>query len=195
MNRVFIIEDEIVVASSIKDILENNKYIVSGIATNYKVAIQKLNTIKTDLVLCDINLGENLTGIDLMQEVKKKFNLPFIFITAYSSIDIIKNAYKTSPLNYITKPFNEKQLLASIELAFQQLSLATEEFMPTDREKHIIQLLANGYSSKEIATKLSVSYYTVETHRKNLIKKFEVKNITELISKAMANSWITYHNQ
>ncbi len=195
MNKVFIIEDEIVVASSIKDILENNNYIVCGIATNYTSAIKKLNTIKADLVLCDINLKETLTGIDLMQEVKKKYNLPFIFITAYSSIDIIKNAYKTSPLNYITKPFNEKQLLASIELAFQQISLSTVKFMPTDREKHIIQLIANGYCSKEIASKLSVSYYTIETHRKNLIKKFEVKTITELISMAMANRWITYQNQ
>lgn len=191
MNEVFIIEDEVVVASGIRDILENNNYSVSGIATSYKSALQKLLTTKTDLILCDVNLGDGKTGIDLMKEVNEKHNIPFIFITAYSSIDKINEAYKTSPLNYITKPFSEKQLLASIDLAFNQLN-ESSELMPTSREKHIIQLLAKGYSSKEIAEKLSISYYTIETHRKNLIRKFNVKNITELTCLAMANNWITY---
>lgn len=194
MKRIFIVEDEIVVASGIKDILENNGYEVTGIATNYKAAKEKLLITKNDLILCDINLGESRTGIDLMREIKGKYNLPFIFISAYTSLDIIEKANKTEPINYITKPFNENQLLVSIKRAIATLNSKLANFEPTEREKHIIQLLANGLSSKDIAGKLSLSYYTVETHRKKLVKKFNVKNVNELISKAMSNQWVTYQS-
>jgi len=60
----------------------------------------------------------------------------------------------------------------------------------TKREKEVLQLLANGYSTKQIASKLNISYHTVVSHRKNIISKFQVQNTAELISKAMNSFWL-----
>jgi two-component system, response regulator PdtaR len=189
MKNIFIIEDEIIVAKSIEDILKNNGYKVAGIATGYEKARELLKVTIPDLILCDINLNSNNTGIQLMEEVNLKYNIPFIFISAYDSKEMVKAAINTQPLNYITKPFNEKQLLVSIATAFEQMDNQGEG-QPTNKEVHVLQLLAKGLSTKEIAEELSLSYHTIETHRKNMLHKFQVKNIANLVFLATSKGWI-----
>jgi two-component system, response regulator PdtaR len=189
MKNIFIIEDEIIVAKSIEDILKNNGYKVVGIATGYEKARELLKVTIPDLILCDINLNSNNTGIQLMEEVNLKYNIPFIFISAYDSKEMVKAAINTQPLNYITKPFNEKQLLVSIATAFEQMDNQGEG-QPTNKEVHVLQLLAKGLSTKEIAEELSLSYHTIETHRKNMLHKFQVKNIASLVFLATSKGWI-----
>ncbi len=189
MKNIVIIEDEIIVAKSIEEVLKNNGYKVSGIATNYKKAWDLLKVTIPDLILCDINLNSDNTGIQLMEEVNLKYNIPFIFVTAYDSGEIVKAAINTQPINYITKPFNEKQLLVSIAAAFEQMD-KQEQNQPTDREIHILQLIAKGLSTKEIAKELSLSYHTIESHRKNLLNKYNVKNIANLVFLATTRGWI-----
>jgi DNA-binding NarL/FixJ family response regulator len=190
MKRIVVVEDEIIVAKSIEGILKNNGYSVTGVATSYEKAKLILKTSIPDLILCDINLNYEKTGIDLMEEVNLKYNIPFIFISANNSSDMIKAAVNTRPLNYITKPFNEKQLLVSVASAFELIEKRTEEKYPTDKEIHILQFIAEGYSTKEIAEKLSLSFHTIESHRKNMLQKFQVKNITNLVFLATTKGWI-----
>jgi len=191
MKEIYIIEDEILVAKGIEKFLQHNGYIVSGIGASYKQAKQFLMREDPDLILCDINLNGEKTGIDIMQEVYPSRNIPFIFISAYSDVDILKEAEKISPSNYITKPFNEKQLLVSIKRA---LSNSHDEIdqLPTEREMSILRLISKGYSTKEIASELNIAFNTVETHRKNLIKKYQVKSMPELICLATSKGWINY---
>lgn len=189
MKNIVIIEDEIIVARSIEDILKNNGYKILGIATDYEKAKELLKMEIPDLILCDINLNSDSSGIQLMEEVNIKYNIPFIFISAYNSIEIIKAAMSTEPLNYITKPFNEKQLLVSVASAFNRINKKSLK-KPTSKEIHILQLIARGLSTKEIAEELSLSYHTIETHRKNMLNKFNVKNITSLVFLATSEGWI-----
>ena len=189
MKKLFIVEDEIVVAKDIECVLSEKGYDVVGVATSFEMAKMKLLTVSPDLILCDINLNGTKTGIDLMREVQDKYYIPFIFITAYSDVETIKKASKLKPLNYITKPFNEKQLVSSIKLA---LISEPEPSTPTVRELSIINLLAKGLNSKQIAETLSISFNTVETHRKKMMSKYSVKTTAELICMATSKGWVTY---
>lgn len=189
MKNIFIVEDEIVVAKDIECILTAKGYNVVDIATSYEMAKKKLLLVRPDLILCDINLSGSKTGIDLMQELHTKYCIPFIFITAYSDMETIEKASKLKPLNYITKPFNEKQLISSVKLA---LVTSNEPDKPTQKEQIVLNLLAKGKSSKQIAEALSISFNTVETHRKNMMSKYAVNTTAELICMATAKGWVVY---
>lgn len=188
-KKILIIEDEIIVAKDIEQILTANGYEVVGIASNYERARIKLQTIATDLILCDINLNSNKTGLDLIEEFEARISVPFIFISAYSDSETLKKAIGLAPCNFLTKPFNEKQLLTSIQMA---LTEEDDEEKPSSRELSILKLLARGHGSKEIADELSISFFTVETHRKNLLKKYNVKTSAELACFATSKGWINY---
>lgn len=191
LKKILIIEDEVVVAKSIGKILSNNGYGIVGFASNYKEAKEKLLTSNPDLILCDINLNDSKTGIDLMNEFDAKFNVPFIFITAYTDDKTISEAEKLQPQNYLTKPFSEKQLLVSVERVFRQQRLIGSE-LPTNRELSILKFIGKGLSTKQIAEELSISFNTVESHRKNLMKKYEVNSMAELVCLATSKGWISY---
>lgn len=191
MKKILIIEDEVVVAKSMSKILQAGGYEINGFAANYKEANEQLLSSQPDLILCDINLNDTKTGIDLMKEFDVKFNVPFIFITAYSDDKTINEAEKLNPENYLTKPFSEKQLLVSVERAFRQQRLITSD-APTNRELSILKLIGKGYSTKLIAQELSIAFNTVESHRKNLMKKYEVNSMAELVCLATSKGWITY---
>lgn len=183
------------VAKDIECILSaEEQFRVIDIATSYEMARKKLKMTRPDLILCDINLKGPKTGIDLMEEVMQQYNIPFIFITAYSDVETLEKAGKLKPHNYITKPFNEKQLVSSVKIALMAND-ETDLSAPTPRELSIINLLAKGLSSKQIADKLCISTYTVETHRKNLIAKYGINKTAELICLATAKSWVDYQEK
>jgi len=192
IKRVFIVEDEIIVAKGIEDILTHNGYEVVAIATNYKMAKQKLGCTIFDIILCDINLNSEKTGIELMEEMASICNVPYIFISAYDDIETIRKTNYLTAANYITKPFNEKQILTCLHRIFEQPEQDEDILLPTDREKSILQLVGHGYSTKEIAEKLNIAFNTVETHRKNLFIKYNVKTMAELICYSTAMGWIEH---
>ncbi len=194
MKKILIIEDEIVVAKGIEQTLKHNGYQVLEIATKFTDGKNALKTCIPDLILCDINLNESQNGIDLMKEVNLKLNIPFVFISAYSSNKILQEAQQTNPINYITKPFSERQLLVTVERAFSETQ-TNQLRKPTDKEIIILQLIAQGYNSKEIASTLSLSFHTVETHRKKMLSKFNVNNITQLVCLATSEGWVSFKEQ
>jgi len=191
MKNIFIIEDEIIVAKSIEDILIHNDYNITGIATNHKQAMQKIASVVPDLILCDINLESEKNGIELMKETDTLYHIPYIFISAYSNLNILKEINKASPYAYITKPFTEKQLLASVNGFFATLK-NKDTNVPTEKELSVLKLVARGYATKQIATELHLSHHTIESHRKNLLNKYGVKSMPELICMATYKGWIEY---
>lgn len=191
MKNIFIIEDEVIVAKNIAALLNDEGYEIEDIAFNYAEAKQKLMLCKPNLILCDINLNSEKTGIDLMKELGTKFNIPFIFISAYSDAQTLQKADETAPFNFLTKPFSEKQLLATVKRVFSQIESRQAEH-PTERELSVLKLVARGYSTKQIAQELSITFNTVESHRKNLLKKYNVSSMAELICLATTKSWIRY---
>jgi DNA-binding NarL/FixJ family response regulator len=161
------------------------------LATNYEQAKHKLLVIKPDLILCDINLNSEKTGIELMKEIDSKYNIPYVFISAYSDIKTLKEANKASPYAYITKPFNEKQLIATINGLFAAIE-HKDGIIPTEKELSVLKYIAKGYATKQIAEELALSHHTIETHRKNLMNKYGVKSMPEMICLATYKGWIEY---
>lgn len=186
---ILIVEDEIIIAKDIEQTLIRNGFKSVLLATNYQKAKKIIAGKRPELVLCDINLRSTKDGIDLMEEVNETQTIPFVFITAYSDFETIKRIQKNNAFYYITKPFTEKQLISTILLA--EIDIKEQTLINiTKREQEVISLLGKGYSTKKIAEKLIISFNTVETHRKNMMKKCKCKNTAELVFLATSRKWI-----
>lgn len=115
--RILIVEDESLVAMDMSDMLSRIGYEVLPAAYSYEEAIATLEEQKPDLLLLDINLGGDKTGLDLAQLLRSKYNLPFIFITSHSDRMIVSQAAALHPNGYLVKPFGQEDLYTSIEVA------------------------------------------------------------------------------
>lgn len=115
--KILVVEDEIVIADNICDILEKLGYEVLEPVINYSEAIEQLETEKPDLALLDIQLAGKKDGIDLAWKIKEEYDIPFIFLTSNADPRTIERAKDLSPPAYLVKPFNRDDLYTSIELA------------------------------------------------------------------------------
>jgi DNA-binding NarL/FixJ family response regulator len=115
--RLFIVEDEIVIVRGLEDALERLGYTVCGFALAGEEALAAIAAQRPDLVLVDIYLKGAMDGIQLAQLILEAHAIPVIYITAYSSEEVLERAKSTSPFGYIVKPFRERQLKVDIELA------------------------------------------------------------------------------
>src|ERR1043165_8561036 len=115
--NIFIVEDESIVAKDIQNSLNKLGYNVIGFANNGKDAIDKITELMPDLILMDIMIKGDLTGIDVSEKIKEKINVPVIFLTAYADEGTLAKAKITEPYGYILKPFKEIDLHSTIEMA------------------------------------------------------------------------------
>jgi two-component system response regulator LytT len=115
--RILIIEDEILIAQDLKEILEEVGYTQVFRVNNYQKAIEFLTKQPFDLVLLDINLNDSFSGIDIAKYINQNQKIPFIYITSYSDAETISNVKQTKPSAFLLKPYNKSHLLASIEIA------------------------------------------------------------------------------
>jgi two-component system, response regulator PdtaR len=106
--KIFIVEDEIILANDLKQRLEKLGYVVVGIAGNGKDAIKKTEELDPDLILMDIVLRGDLDGIEIAQKIREIYDIPFIYLTSYYDDEILKRAKNTYPYGYITKPYADR---------------------------------------------------------------------------------------
>ncbi|UZH54921.1 response regulator [Salinimicrobium tongyeongense] len=149
MNKILIIEDEIIIAESLRIFLKKNSYEVS-ISSNVDKAIESLQHESFSGVICDINLQDRMNGIEIIQKFHQlDQHGPVIFLTAYSNPQVMEHAEEVSPYAYILKPFNNQQLLTTLNLALKnrenyiqpaQDTSVTEKL--SKREVEILQSLA-----------------------------------------------------
>ncbi len=195
--NILVVEDEPAIAMYISNTLKSDsRYNVTARAFNSKKAIQELNDNKPDLVLLDVNLGCELDGIQIAEIINKQFNIPFLFLTSYTTDDVVERAKHTRPLGYMVKPFSEQDLLTTLKIALFNfkhqsrnkeisLDIINEKIQTpiTQREFEILQSLYEGKKNIEIAADNYVSINTVKTHIRNIMSKFVVSHRTELIAK------------
>ena len=115
--NILIVEDEAIVAEDLRMTVTDLGYTVVGRGSSADEAVAKAFKLKPDLILMDIVLKGDKTGIDASCEIKERMDIPIIFLTAYSDVELIDKALTAKPHAYIVKPFQAKQLLASIEMA------------------------------------------------------------------------------
>ncbi len=115
--QILVVEDEGIVALEIKDRLENLEYVVVGLASSGEEAIQVASKAKPDLVLMDIILKGDMDGVESAKLIRTTLDIPVVYLTAYSDENTLQRAKITEPFGYILKPFEERELYSSIEMA------------------------------------------------------------------------------
>lgn len=115
--KIMIVEDEWITADDIKMSLQNLGYTVTSISSSGDEAIQNAEKDKPDLVLMDIVLQGEMDGIKAANQIRSRFNIPVIYLTAYADEKILERAKITEPSGYIVKPFIDEDLKIAIEIA------------------------------------------------------------------------------
>src|SRR5574341_995615 len=124
-KRVLVVEDERIVAEDIRRSLQNMGYTVTSVANSGDMAIKKVEEGKPDLVLMDIVLKGKMDGIEAANHIRSRFNIPIVYLTAYSDEKILERAKITQPFGYIIKPFRERDLKINIEIALYKHKIET----------------------------------------------------------------------
>ena len=207
MIRVFIVDDHPVVIEGIHSLLMNEKDIAwVGQAMNAASCLGFFVNNTADVVLMDISMP-GMDGVELCALMKVKY--PGIFILGLSTFNqgiYIKKMMENGASGYILKNSSKEELIRAIHivheggiyfsgeasqaLAEYQRSFKTDLPVLTPREKEILELIAEGYTNPQIAEKIFLSQFTVDSHRKNLLAKMNVKNTASLIRIAVEQKLI-----
>ena len=179
-KKILILEDDIVVAMDLQELLNASGY-VTMIAHSYEEAFKITKTFKPNLAICDINLGETLTGIDFVKDIYIVHpKLEIIYASAFSNKILVEDVEATNPLNFLIKPWNEEQIKVTVKMAFTYIEKKNKKDTNLKdlslTEYKIIDLISKQKKSKEIAELLFVSEKTVRNHRYNIIKKLNLPN-------------------
>lgn len=115
--KVLIVEDDPMIADSLKDILGMLDHQVVGIAEDADTAIELCNTHEPQIALLDIQIGGDIDGVDLAELINDQFDIPFIFTTAFADNNTVARAKERGPFGYLVKPYGVKDINAAIEVA------------------------------------------------------------------------------
>jgi DNA-binding NarL/FixJ family response regulator len=196
--RILIVEDEPIIAQNIAVYLNNNDFMVSGIAYDDEEAMLQLKQNTPDAVLLDINLDCETDGIQIAEYINNYMHIPFLFLTSYADKETLERAKKVEPWGYVVKPFNEKALLASLEIAISNFAQRSNQQIPSigyekinqhlktpvsEREFTVLQCIYEGKPNRQIAESLFVSPNTIKKHINNTYLKLDVNSRSTAIAK------------
>lgn len=206
-TRVLIVDDHQMFLDGIKTLLAREKKVkIVAEALSGEQALDILKTTKVDLLITDINMP-GMSGTELTRTIKKDFpEVKVLVLTMYNEREIVHEIAMTEAEGYILKNAGKTELVNAIQriadngtyYSNEVISIMTEDFRKeqqvkentrnlTKREREIIGLICEELTTNEIAEKLFLSALTVETHRKNILKKTKNKTIVGLIKFAIEN--------
>ena len=120
--KILIVEDNVIIADDMQSMLEEIGYEIVDNVIVYEQAEKVLKANQVDLVLIDIILASDKTGIDLGKHIRVNYNIPFIFVTSNSDRATVENAKLVKPNGYLVKPFEQQDLYTSIEIALSNFN-------------------------------------------------------------------------
>jgi len=196
--KVFVTDDHYMVVEGLRTLLQNEKNIDwLGYASNADSCLAFLKKELPDVILMDINMPGK-SGIELCKEVKEKYPSVFVIgLSTFNQQSFIQKMMDNGASGYVLKNATQEELMEAIQAvaigktylskeAATSLRKYAESEIPviTRREKEVLELIADGMTNNEIAQKLFISTTTVDSHRKNLLTKFDAKNTALLIRTA-----------
>ncbi len=211
--RVLLAEDHTILRKGLCALLENEFGIeVVGEAGNGKEAIEKAESLKPDVVVLDISLPL-LNGIEVTRQLRKKnLEINILILTMHTSDEFVFEVINAGAKGYVIKKAAPDELVSAIHAVFLGHSYFSPEISKmlldresesgpmqdesiiykilTEREREILQLVAEGHSSREISEMLFISIKTVENHRANIMEKLGLHNLAELIKYAISKGII-----
>ncbi len=193
MYKILIVEDEPIIAMHLSELVKEAGYLVAGVTYNGVDALDKMAAQRPDLVLLDIALDANYSGLDVAKIINQKYDLPFIFITSFSDQNTLNKVKKLRPTGFIVKPFKKKDVIVNIELALYEkyrehrsAFLSQNEFnslyrvVISPREYDFMVDIAKGLSNQQLSDKYFVSLNTVKTHIKRIFNKLDLNSRSQI---------------
>ncbi len=212
--KVYLADDHQMLIEGMKAVIKTNaNFEVVGFSLNGVNLVDNAIEAKTDILVMDINMPEK-DGLQVLKELSKsKMLFKVIILSSYDDLKLVREVIKLGAKGYLTKQCVAESIVEALhevqngeeyfcrtmrEKIFESFSQEDEnndiEIIPTssltERELVIIKLIALEYSGKKISEKLFISTNTVETHRKNLLKKLKVKSSIGLVKYAIKNNLI-----
>ena len=208
--KVMLADDHVLMREGIRQLLEFDGSIeVIGEASDGEECLQKLEKVKPDVLLLDINMPK-LNGIEVLEEIKrKKINVKVLILTVHNEVDYLFRAVDIGVDGYILKDSESAELKKAIMTVMDGESYIQPKLIPmlnkrlitrdsdkekleslTGREKEVLIEVANGMFNKEIATSLHISERTVKNHISNIFKKLDVSDRTQAAVFAIKNDLV-----
>jgi DNA-binding NarL/FixJ family response regulator len=209
--RILVADDHDVMRLGIRALLTvRDGWEVCGEARNGREAVSKSEELKPDIVILDVNMPE-LSGIEAAKRIRKALaNAEVLIISFDYSDQLIREIVAAGARGFVVKADSERDLITAVEALSNHRSFftprATDVILGrvragnfqgdiqglgrnrlTPREREIVELLAEGKSSKEVAEFLTISVKTADTHRANIMRKLDLHSVTELVRYAVRN--------
>lgn len=125
-TRVFVVEDEAVIAMDVSERLTALGYTVCGSAADGETAVQAIVDAKPDLVLMDVHLAGAIDGVEVARRLRERHDAPVVFLTAYADPEMIDRVSQASAYGYLVKPFEERELHATLQVALARARASAE---------------------------------------------------------------------
>lgn len=197
--KVIVVDDHPMVIEGMRAMLQQISYVeLCATANNAFVALEKVQEQQPDLVITDINMPE-ISGIELTAKLKNEYaQLKVIGMSTFNERSYISQMIQGGADGFLVKSASKEEIEKAISSVMDgQMYLSVDINMNTHekkelknqpvltrREKEVLHLIADGFTNPQIADKLFISLNTVDTHRKNLLAKFETNNSASLIKLA-----------
>jgi DNA-binding NarL/FixJ family response regulator len=207
--RILVVDDHAVVRRGVRSLLESRDgWEVCGEATNGRDAVEQTGRLRPDVVVMDLSLPE-LNGLDATRQILKEApGTEVLVLTMHHSEELARDVLQAGARGYLLKSDADENLIAAVDSLRQHkpfLTSTVAEFVLDDyirrgdatqddfalavtaREREIIQLVAEGRSSKEAASTLGVSVKTIEAHRANIMRKLHLRSVSDVVRYAIRN--------
>lgn len=196
--RVALIDDDALVATALARVLFDEGIQVSSVSTTIADGIDCVRAMRPDVVLADVMLVGRPDGLDLAKrlDLPGMKATPVLLISSFGVDHLVDLARRSGAAGYVTKGINPGALASTIRVvaaggqAFPHVRRARQP-SPTPREVAVIEAVAAGWSTKEIAGRLAISTRTVEAHLRRLFERNGVASRTQLVVLAIRRGWIT----
>src|SRR6202795_5059237 len=205
--RILIVDDHAVVRRGVRSLLESHEgWQVCGEATTGRDAVAQSLQLRPDVVIMDLSLPE-LNGLDTTRQILKAApDTEVLVLTMHHSEELARDVLQAGARGYVLKSDADENLIAAVDCLRQHkpflTSTVTEfvlgdyvrrgegapnDFVLTAREREIVQLVAEGQSSKAAASTLGISVKTIEAHRANIMRKLHLRSVSDLVRYAIRN--------
>jgi len=181
-HSIIIVEDDEITALNLKLSLQKHNYEILAVCDSAIDAKEKIKIFKPDTIIIDISLQESDDGIELAKTIRKKYAIPFIYLTSYSDDNVIAKAIKTEPYGYIVKPFDPSSLHATIQMAIFKFNVENQrknEIKATKLDKENLEkLLYSKRDSKKPIVNFGGDYF-INIEKNEIFYKNEKIKLTK----------------
>lgn len=211
--RLLVADDHDVVRKGVRTLLEEQPgWEVAAEAADGREAVEKAKLVQPDVTILDLNMPE-LNGLEAAKEILKTVPTKVLILTMYDSDPLIRQTLEAGARGYLLKSDAGRDLVSAVDALRRNKTFFTPKVAQmvlegylgrpskendddnnrknglrlTARQKQILQLLAEGKSSKEVAVALNISVKTAETHRANIMRRLDCHSVTELVRYAIRN--------